>query len=357
MNYIFVHLLNDMSGSPRVLSDLISNFPIDGRKVLITNRTGGFLDEKNVDIFFRIPYEKRKNRYFRLFSYVLNQILILFFLSLFLIFEKCKGNKSTVVINTLLPFGAAIAARVFGDRVIYYIHETYISPRYLNWFLSKISLLVSDQIVFVSEYVKSFHLSLSEGVACKVVYNPLRNDFNYTNRSAEKKFSERYLLYVGTLNSYKGIHIFIELSRMISDRNFIAVVNAEKEELEDFISSYEIPANLFFKRRPSNLDEIYNEALFTLNLSLPNVCIETFGLTLLESMSFSVPVIAPNYGGPKEIVNKQVGFLIEPENIVSIKEIILSIDEKKWNMMSSNALLHSRSFSLEKYIDEIKKIF
>ncbi|MGU5630000.1 glycosyltransferase family 4 protein [Aeromonas caviae] len=356
MNYIFVHLLNDMSGSPRVLSDLIHYFPIRGRKVLLTNGVGGFLDEKDVDLFLKIPYKKRNNKYIKFFLYALNQIVAFFALSFFLLLEKCRKNKSTVVINTLLPFGAALAAKLFSDRVIYYIHETHISPPRLNAFLSRVAFFVSDQIIFVSEYVKSFHFLLSNNIVCSVVYNPLRSDFTNENRFSEKSFNEKYLLYVGTLSAYKGIHNFIELARMMPNRNFIAVVNAEEKEFGSFISECDIPDNLLFKRRPSNLDEIYSQALFTLNLSLPHLWIETFGLTLLESMSFSVPVIAPNYGGPTEIVNDKVGYLVEPENLSNIKNIILNIDETTWNVMSSNALAHSRNFSLKKYIDKIRRI-
>jgi len=109
-----------MSGSPRVLSDLIHYFPIRGRKVLLTNGVGGFLDEKDVDLFLKIPYKKRNNKYIKFFLYALNQIVAFFALSFFLLLEKCRKNKSTVVINTLLPFGAALAAKLFSDRVIYY---------------------------------------------------------------------------------------------------------------------------------------------------------------------------------------------------------------------------------------------
>lgn len=356
MNYIFVHLLNDMSGSPRVLSDLIHHFPRKGRRILITNNMGGFLDEKDVDIFLRVPYKKSNNKYIKLFSYVLNQIAVFLLLAFFLLLEKSRKKKSTVIINTLLPFGAALAAKLFSDKVIYYIHETYISPPHLNAFLSRVAFWASDKIVFVSEYVKNFHVALSERIACNVVYNPLRNDFTNKNRFTEKSFNERYLLYVGTLSIYKGIHSFIELSRMMPTKKFIAVVNAEEEEFDSFVSKYDMPDNLLFKRRPENLDEIYSQALFTLNLSLPHLCVETFGLTLLESMSFSVPVIAPNYGGPKEIVNDNVGFLVEPENLYNIKNIIMNIDEATWGIMSSNALAHSENFSLKKYIDKIRRI-
>lgn len=357
MNYIFVHLLNDMSGSPRVLSDLIKNFPSDGTKILLTNRTQGFLDCQDVDGVYRIFYVLKNNISIKLLLYILSQAQMFFVLGFLLLSIRCKREgQTTVVINTVLPFGAALAAHLLSNKVVYYIHETSIRPYLLNKFLAKIVHIVADEVIFVSGYVKRFYCQIVEGKKCHVIYNPLRSDFNSNTLSKCCYFDERYILYVGTLKEYKGIFNLIKLASMLSHKKFVAVINEEVDVYNSFMSENEIPLNLRFERRPQNLDEIYSQALFTLNLSLPNLCIETFGLTLLESMHFSVPVIAPNYGGPKEIVNEYVGFLVEPSDLESIKNIILNTDEARWNMLSSSSFQHSKKFNLENYVYQISKI-
>ncbi|MCF5718732.1 glycosyltransferase family 4 protein [Aeromonas veronii] len=357
MNYIFVHLLNDMSGSPRVLSDLIKNFPSEGKKILLTNRTRGFLDCQDVDGVYKIFYVLKSNVYIKLLLYILSQIQMFFVLFFLLLSIRYKREeRSTVIINTVLPFGAALAAHLLSDKVVYYIHETSIRPYLLNKFLAKIVRIAADEVIFVSYYVKHFYEHVAEGKKCHVIYNPLRSDFNCNTLSKCCPFDERYILYVGTLKEYKGIFNLIKLASMLSHKQFVAVINEDVDVYNSFMSDNEIPLNLRFERRPQNLAEIYSRALFTLNLSLPNLCIETFGLTLLESMHFSVPVIAPNYGGPKEIVNEHVGFLVEPSELVNIKNIILNTDEALWNMLSSNSFQHSKKFDLENYVCKISKI-
>ena len=39
-----------------------------------------------------------------------------------------------------------------------------------------------------------------------------------------------------------------------------------------------------------------------MNLTNPAMVVETFGMTILEAMSYGIPVIAPPVGGPAEIV-------------------------------------------------------
>ncbi|CDT76177.1 putative N-acetylgalactosamine transferase [Vibrio coralliirubri] len=356
MNYIFVHLLNDNSGSPRVLSDLVKNFPKKGRKVIFTNSCSGFLSSSDFDKFFCCFYYLSKYSILKLLLFVLNQVLVFTSVFGYIAYLKFKKEKVTVIINTLLPFGGALAAKLLGVKVIYYIHETYIKPDLLNTFLTFCSRITASRIVFVSKYVSSFHRKWSHGIPNDVIYNPLRSDLIKPERNSSIDFNARYILFVGTLKYAKGFDIFFKLAKAFPEKSFVAVINTSKRELDSFAKNEEVPDNLTFYRRPSNISEIYKNALFTLNLSRPQICIETFGLTLIESMSFGVPVIAPKYGGPLEIVNSKVGFLVEPEDTEQIEKIVFDVTELEWHRLSNDALIHSRNFSTTNYIRAMVKI-
>ena len=53
--------------------------------------------------------------------------------------------------------------------------------------------------------------------------------------------------------------------------------------------------------------------------------IETFGVVLIEAMSFGLPVIATECGGPESVVNKSNGLLIPPKNMEALKEALLKV--------------------------------
>ena len=80
-------------------------------------------------------------------------------------------------------------------------------------------------------------------------------------------------------------------------------------------------------------------------------------MTIIEGMFFGCPVIAPNYGGPKDIiVHNYNGFLLD--NITS-DEILnyLNMVEVNYMELSSNALQTADNYSFENYRTHIKRIF
>ena len=61
-----------------------------------------------------------------------------------------------------------------------------------------------------------------------------------------------------------------------------------------------------------------------LNLSIPSLWIETFGMTILEAMAYGIPSIVPNVGGPTElIIDGYNGYCID---VTNVDEIVFSIE-------------------------------
>jgi glycosyltransferase involved in cell wall biosynthesis len=354
----YVHLFNDFSGSPRVLRDAIDSEVNDTSSTyVLTSQHAGFLDNVNaqrVNCF----YARSSNRYIQLCYYLLSQVLLFGILSVYLLRGLIKGRQSTVVINTMLPFGAGLASKIMRAKVIYYVHETYIKPELLKRFLRFFIEHCATHVIFVSKYLQLAE-SFSRPVQ-SVIYNGLRNDFPLiTEVNEDLKFSGKQLFFAGSLKLYKGIEQLLQLAELMPEFKVLAAINCEVEELNEFLNDRTVPNNMTFIARPANIQQHFVSSFAVLNLSLPNGWIETFGLSLIEGMAFGSPVVAPPVGGPVEFVNKKNGLLVDSRETEKIVEFIryLNSSIEVWSSFSEQAFLTSKHFTATEYKKSFKHYF
>lgn len=350
---IFVHLLNDYSGSPKVLSHVIENFDKNEYEYYIyTSKHIGFI--KNVTNTYY--YKRSKFKLITFINYLISQI--------FLFFKILKFKKQNVVIyvNTMMPFGAAIAGKIIGKRVIYHIHETSITPNFLKKFLRYIIKLTADYIVYVSRYLKeveNFPL-----IDSKVIYNSLSSDFfNIARKSKYDCDSVDFSIMMAcSLKEYKGVSNFLKIASMFIDNKkikFTLVLNADEIEISNYLKSNKISNNIEIIPKQESLHLYYSKSKLVLNLSHADKWVETFGLTILEAMSYGIPCIVPIVGGPIELIDDKVnGFTIDSNNYEKIYECIqyLYLNRYELKKFSINARNKSLNFSEENFSSEILKI-
>jgi len=70
-------------------------------------------------------------------------------------------------------------------------------------------------------------------------------------------------------------------------------------------------------------------------LVAPSLWYETFGFTVLEALSYSVPVLVSENVGAKDLLNPEVGWVIKPDAL-SIKKIILMVLKNRRILNHSN---------------------
>ena len=122
---VFVHLLNDYSGSPLVLSHVIDALPdAEYKKILYTSTSSkaGFLSGLNAVETRHFRYRWKANGWLRLMTFSWSQVLLFFQLL------RLRRKEVVIYINTLLPFGAALAGKLMGKKIIYHLHETSMKP-------------------------------------------------------------------------------------------------------------------------------------------------------------------------------------------------------------------------------------
>ena len=323
-------LLNDYSGSPKVLMQLIQGWIKYGFDVHIVtgSKKIGFLSGIKGATYHAFWYKLAKNPLLRLINFTISQ-LQLFFIMLF------KVKKDDVIyINTVLPFGAALLGKVIGCRVIYHIHETTMKPFVLKKFLFGIASWVSDEVIYVSEYLskqEEFKKNRTH-----ILYNAIEDNFLETAKNTRtQNVNPGNALMVCSLKDYKGVKEYLNLSKGNPRYHFRLVLNASQKEIDTYFSDLPIPSNLEIIDTQTNLHPHYQWADVILNLSRPDGWVETFGLTIIEGMAYGLPAIVPPVGGVTELVKEnQNGFLVDCRNSDLLNE--------KLNLLLSNITSYNK---------------
>ncbi len=341
---ICAHLYNDFSGSPLVLSNIVkslksNNFPVE---LITSTEAPGFLSDLDIKIVSN-QYKFVNNRYLRLVLFLVCQI------KMFIQTLQYRREDVVIYVNTLLPFGVALAGKLMDKKVIYHFHETSLKPLLLKRFLKWIAAKTASEVIYVSEFLrKSEGLS---GVPARVIYNYLSDDFiktakrNIPNPGNNPSFK---VLMLCSLKTYKGVNTFVNLAKKLKALNFDLVLNATPEEIAVFFEKVSLPNNLHLFPKQRNVHPFFKEADLVLNLSHPEEWIETFGMTLIEAMQYGLPVIAPPVGGPAEIVISGFnGYLIDQRNerALSNQIIRLAMDKNRYQKLSENAIQYVERFS------------
>ncbi|MGE8423649.1 MAG: glycosyltransferase family 4 protein [Sphingobacterium siyangense] len=349
---IFVHLFNDRSGSPKVLSQVIQGVHQSGHEIelLTSSHKNGFLD-CCPGFRHQIFYKRSDNKILTLLFYFISQVHLFFYCF------KYIRQDVVFFVNTMMPFGAALSAKLMRKKVIYHVHETSLKPKLLKLFLRSVIQLTAHKVIFVSNYLKKVESFSS--VSQYVVHNALDIQVLSAPKQRPKVFN---VLMICSLKEYKGVKEFLEIAKVLSyriDIRFTLVLNADQVEIERFFSCNICSQNIDIFSRHSDVQSFYLNASMLVNLSRPDGWIETFGLTILEGMAYGLPVIVPPVGGPTEIVaDGQEGYLIscyETEKIANVIEQVAD-DLVVYSKLSANSLRRAQFFEISTFNRSIADI-
>lgn len=339
---IAVHLLNDFSGSPFVFGQALEALQNDGYEVHLFTATPygrGVLSDL-CTIQHPVFYKWSSNKWLALFYFLLSQLLI-FFNVLFV-----SRKNDLVYINTMLPFGAAMAARIRGCKVIYHIHEVSVKPVILKRALLFVINHTADHCIYVSEYVRQNTFLQIPGT---VIYNALPLAFIQKARHHQSKQPERFkVLMLCSLKKYKGVFEFVQCAAKLPQLQFELVLNASQGEIHSFFNSMKLPSNLALYPAQSNVHPFYAEASVVLNLSLPEEWIESFGMTALEAMYYGKAVIVPPVGGVIELVENGIsGYCMDASHMDEVAEKIQKLyhDKALYEQMCEAAYARATLFT------------
>lgn len=363
MKILFAHLLNNFTGSPRVLANILEGL-IEDKYLdihLLTSSTNGCLSEMSGIKYHKNYYKWNDNKILLSFILLCSQIYQFFFV-LF------SSGYDVIYINTILPFGAGIAAKIRNKKVIYHVHEYYSKPNLLQKIAVFFAIKCSSEVIFVSNYLKNCYKGCFK---CKenIIYNSVSKlfhgnaeQFALSDMIINKRFQNKIVVMPCALKKYKGIFEFLKLAKLMPNCIFKLVISNTRKETENFLSQENLPDNLIILNEVKNMNVIYEEASVVMNLSIPHgmdSVIETFSMTLIEAFEYGVPCIAPAYGGPTElIIDGKTGFLIEPLDTKILVEKIQFIFKtlEQYSLFSKAARQNSFLFSYTDFIQNIESV-
>ncbi|RYG87016.1 MAG: glycosyltransferase [Alphaproteobacteria bacterium] len=352
---VFAHLLNDRSGSPRILNTVIEGLPEAEKAVLYIGSDGdGILGSA------RIPkqtywYRRTGNRLLTLAALMLSQADLFWSL----IRASDIPRDAIIYANTLLPFGAALYGRLSGRPVIFHIHEASISPPIFKAALVMIARHTASRLIYVSRTHREM-LPIDDRRAT-TVFNTI--DKNLAEKAARHVYAPRRagvftVLMLSYARDYKGIPEFFRLAASLIHRTDIAFHLV----LSDLGPGTPLPLagpNVSMLPPTDDTADYFTAASLVLNLSRPDLCVETFGLTLLEAMAFGIPVIAPPVGGPAEIVtDREDGLLIDSRDAAALTCAVelLADDEILCARLSGTARATAARYSHNAFADGIADV-
>ena len=171
---------------------------------------------------------------------------------------------------------------------------------------------------------------------------------------------ERILMHVSNFRSVKRvpdvIRIFEKVRKEIPSKLLMIGDGPDRLNVEELARSLGVYNDIRFLGKQEQISEILSIAdLFI----LPSET-ESFGLSALEAMACSVPLISTNAGGLPEInVNGQTGFMSDVGDVASMAKnaIYILSDPERLKEFKKNAIEQARRFEKQHIIPMYEKLY
>jgi glycosyltransferase involved in cell wall biosynthesis len=355
---IAVHLLNDRSGSPLVLRQSLAVLAEAGYGIdLLTATPGepGFLSDLPGVTLHPLAYRWSASQWRTLLNFALVQLAVFWKVLLL------ARPDYVVYVNSLLPAGAALAARCRGARVVYHLHEVSLRPAPLRRLLCTVAQRTAHQLLCVSEHVRT---TLALPVAQQhVVYNSLAPSFIAEAGHTLLPYASPQpfvVLMACSLRDYKGVPEFFALARSLPEMSFELVLNASPTAVGDYTAQHSVPNNLKLFPATADMHPHYYRAAVVVNLSRPDEWVETFGMTVLEGLAYGRPVIVPPVGGVAEVnVHTCTGFAINGRDLPALQHALRLLHQNGavYARMAAAARKRAATFAPERFAEQVLRTF
>jgi len=256
--------------------------------------------------------------------------------------------------------------QIFKKKVVYHFHGASFGEQYSvasDGWKRKIRYLLekSDAVICLSESWKTALMKIAPAGKITVIKNAISLPFLSDRQKKENKSIN--IVFLGLIGERKGIFDLIKvLSRLIAEECNIHLTVGGNGDIKRLINEIEkngLKNNVTYAGWivGNDKDELMrNTDIFV----LPSYG-EGMPMTILEAMSYAIPVIATNVGGiPELIKDGETGHLIEPGNLDQLLEKMKKLIEDenmRVSMGKKGRETVEKDFSISEMANKIDDVY
>ena len=218
---------------------------------------------------------------------------------------------------------------------------------------------VSKNLKFETERLFNIRkkINVIPNFICVQDYQLINNEF-YKKRFAPNK--EKIICHISNFRKVKRIKDILAAFDLISKKINVKLIlvgdGPERSSLERLSRKSDYNENIYFLGSLKSTKEVLNISdIFFLPSST-----ESFGLSALEAMACSVPVISTNTGGiPEVVVHGESGMLSNVGDYKKMAKDSINIlsNEKKLKEFKSKALQQAKKFDVKRVLPIYEKLY
>jgi glycosyltransferase involved in cell wall biosynthesis len=291
---------------------------------------------------------------------------------LFAFYKKIKEINPDIIhahLNLAL-LATVLFKKVFKSKIILTQHSVYKNDSLYYFFLKKMTSLF-DLVLCNSEFTKLYVITNNFQKENKVHNYSLGLDFNRykKDRLIRDKVlkqinipSDRKIIgNIGSFKFHKGHTYLIDAFKMLLEKqNNIHLLlvgdGVLKKDIEKKVYSMGISDHVSFFSATNNVSDYFN----VFDLYCSTSISESFGITLLESIYFQVPIVSFDTDAiPELVIEGRTGFLVESKNEKKLSNTLsnLLMDEKMCSRIKEHQLLFAKRYQIDHHLVKLMSLY
>lgn len=263
-----------------------------------------------------------------------------------LIKQCAKDNDGDIIISSTLAFNKSFAKYQKGKLLIAWEHcHPDCDPKYPKKVYKAVRKF--DLFIPASKSIYDFYKEYLTGPQC--MYLPLCID---EVPSKKANLNSNQITVMGRLSKEKGYDDMLKIFEKVLKEKPLTILNIlgdgeERTRLSILADNLGISKSVIF--HGNTVGEEKNNILKETSVFVTTSHYESFGLVLLEAMSYGIPCISfDSAKGSLDIIDdKKDGFIIKERSIDQMADKIITLLDKCPKEISTNAIMKANQFSYQ----------